>query len=533
MMYEIIKAEDQPVRLNTMGEVLWELNGNGRYGHSPYKGDALHQVEVWKTDGNCFALRANTNHVGIAVDPAEDAAALLVTWVHELRPYATRADGTVKPPHEMRRAHWGALNMIGKTCYNVLPCFSGDQLRGPYMASGKSVDLVGLMSNLFQSTFGYSHNGPAYDAAGQQNSRHEVHVAAALARGAYVPQEVIQEYLELDASFASDLQALKPLLNKPYLRGKFRSMSLLQIVLSVLRDTVALDEAMADRLAVLLKGFHDGASYVAVDDTLYDAGIIGQRPALALPSPESLGTPLNAFAVKLRDHLVAWKRRKELADLEMNCKRMALTKRETDWQRARIAQLDKTEGYAWANRVAQALLDKNLPFLLDVLDGTMNEASQRAVEAEFGVKLRNVKSAERRRAVFSLVGLVTDQEVEKAEQELEDARVKRMDAREARREQERKATRVEATRARAANVSYSLEGKIITGAEFVDILFARGYTEIRTSKRGAAPAYYLQNPTTGSGFKMKRGDGTLNYAQALIERRDDAQASPATQIATA
>jgi hypothetical protein len=53
--------------------------------------------------------------------------------------------------------------------------------------------------------------------------------------------------------------------------------------------------------------------------------------------------------VKLRDHLVAWKRRKELADLEMNCKRMALTKRETDWQRARIAQLDKTEGLRVGN----------------------------------------------------------------------------------------------------------------------------------------------------------------------------------------
>lgn len=532
-MYEIIKPDGQPVRLSTMGEVLWELNGNGRYGHSPYKGDGLHQVEIWKADATCFALRANTNHVGVAIDPADDAAALVVTWLQEVRPYATRADGTIKPPHEMRRAHWGAINMIGKACYNVLPCFSGDQRRGPYVLSGKSVDLVGLMSDVFQSTFGYSHNGPAFDSAGQQNSRHEVHVAAALGRGAYVPQEVIQDYLDMDAGIASDLQAFKPLLTKPFLRGKFRSWSLLQIVSSILRDTVELDEAMADRLAVLLKGFDDGASYVAVDDMLYDAGIIGQRPELPLPSPESLGTPVNAFAAKLRDHLVAWKRRKELADLEKNCKRIALTKRETDWQRARIAQLDKTEGYAWANRVAQGLLDKNLPFLLDVLDGTMNEASQRAVEAEFGVKLRNVKAAERRRAVFSLVGLVTDQEVETAEQELKDARAKRMEAREERRVQEEKATRVEVTRARAANVRYRLEGKIITGAELVDILFARGYTEIRTSKRGAVPAYYLENPTTGSGFKMKRGDGTLNYAQALIERRDDAQASPATQIATA
>ena len=80
-MYEIIKPDGHPVRLNTMGEVLWELNGNGRYGHSAYKGDALHQVEVWKADGNSFALRANTNHIGIAVDPADDAAALLVTWL--------------------------------------------------------------------------------------------------------------------------------------------------------------------------------------------------------------------------------------------------------------------------------------------------------------------------------------------------------------------------------------------------------------------------------------------------------------------
>lgn len=532
-MYEIIKAEGQPIRLNTMGEVLWELNGNGLCRRSAYQGDALHQVEVWKADGNSFALRANTNHIGIAVDPADDAAALLVTWLQEVRPYAIRADGTVKPPHEMRRAHWESINMIGRACYGVLPCFSADQQRGPYLLNGKSVDLSWLMTSLFQSTFGYSHNGPAYDSTGQRNSRHEVHVAAALGRGAYVPQEVIQEYLDLDANYSMDLQSLKPLLTKPYLRGKFRSESLLRIVLSILRNSVELDEAMADRLAVLLQGFDDGASYVAVDDMLYDAGIIGQRPEQALPAPESLGTPLNAFAGKLRDHLVAWKRRKELAALEKNCKRMALTKRETDWQRARIAQLDKTEGYAWANRVAQGLLDKNLPFLLDVLDGTMNEASQRAVEAEFGVKLRNVRAAERRRAVFSLVGLVTDQEVEAAEQELKDARAKRMEAREERRVQEEKATRVEVTKARASNVRYRLEGKIITGAEMVDILFARGYTEIRTSKRGAVPAYYLENPTTGSGFKMKRGDGTLNYAQALIERRDDAQASPATQSATA
>lgn len=76
------------------------------------------------------------------------------------------------------------------------------------------------------------------------------------------------------------------------------------------------------------------------------------------------------------------------------------------------------------------------------------QASQRAVEAEFGVKLRNVKAAERRRAVFSLVGLVTDQEVETAEQELKDARAKRMEAREERRAEEERATRVEVTRAR-------------------------------------------------------------------------------------
>lgn len=73
----------------------------------------------------------------------------------------------------------------------------------------------------------------------------------------------------------------------------------------------------------------------------------------------------------------------------------------------------------------------------------------------------------------------------------------------------------------------------MTGAEVVDLLFARGFTEIIQDKRGAVPVYYLQHPKTKSGFRMKRNNGMLNYAQALIERRDDAQASPATQSATA
>ena len=50
-MYEIIKAEGQPIRLNTMGEVLWELNGNGLCRRSAYQGDALHQIGLPKRFG--------------------------------------------------------------------------------------------------------------------------------------------------------------------------------------------------------------------------------------------------------------------------------------------------------------------------------------------------------------------------------------------------------------------------------------------------------------------------------------------------
>lgn len=520
-MYTIVRPDGQQISVHTMGHVLWELNQR-RKGESPYL--KPEDLEVWSASAESWDVRGSRNYMGPNMSGCADASKIVAAWIEELRPHSFREDGSARAPQEMKQADWGALSLIGKAAHGLIPCFSPEQQWGPYSdpRDERDTDLSGFAFSLFVKLFGYGHNGPPYDASGQTNCRHEIHVAYALGRGARVPEEVLQDYRDRGVGDSIDLAGLRDLIARPALRGLFGSYEKHRTVLSVLRGNLELTDEIAPEIAATLQALPQDCAYTAVDDLLYAKGMLKPRLDWPVPAPEELGQPVDAFAQKLREMLVSWKMKRETEALAANMAKGHITKREQDSQLARIALMKFTEGYSWANRVATAISNRDLAFMLDVLDSPNNVTSQRAVEEVFGVKLRNVKAAVRRRNVFLVAGYATDAEIAQAEAQLYLAAERRKSAREAADQD----VRLQGAKARASSTQYRFEGAVVGGDVFVETLVARGFTQLVDRKKGAAKAYYLQHPTTLSMYQVRVVNGTLGYAQAFLKQREDAQASP-------
>jgi hypothetical protein len=136
-----------------------------------------------------------------------------------------------KRPFEMLALEWDGLNAIGKMAYGVYPGLQST-----------AYEVTEHMSQVFMKNLGYGHNGPLYGPGFggrfDQNSRHDVHVAYALANNEHIPEDVLREYKELAASkgriWQFDCKWAFELLAKPWLRGEFTEHQLM-VITSVLR----------------------------------------------------------------------------------------------------------------------------------------------------------------------------------------------------------------------------------------------------------------------------------------------------------
>lgn len=498
----------------TMGDVLFHLNREFQSQDNPYianTGDlSLEHAGVTYPIGRNKSTRGIfplfTNAVGSAVE-------WLDKWISEVLIYAYTKNGTntVLSPQQMTWRQWGAISELSSIAYSVYPMFTSQQRA--INGADESCDYQSIdhyFSKTFFERFGYGHNGTLYDGK-QTNSRHDVHVAYALAHGEDVPAEVISDYHNQKA-FSSDLNWFRAVIDKPFLRGRFKSVDHLQAVMSLLtrekNDVDQLTEANTNILVDGLSSLRPDANYVEIDNVLFNLGFLKARPQSALPDAGSLGIPCNAFAEKLRGALGSSRAKNECARVETDFKSGRLTNREYSYMLGYANSLPGREDCSWANRVATAIQEKSLDAMLAILCGTNNETSQKAVEQEFGIKLRNVTAAQRRTAVFGLAGFTDPVAIQVEENRMDQAVKDRKQAREFKDALEH-----------AGRYKIKMDGgDVMTCAAFVDTLIERGFDRIESRKTGATRRYYLINPVTRNSYAISKANGTLDYAKLMVEK---------------
>jgi len=503
-MYKITTHAGQEINLPTMGDVLHQLNTLWDIGANPYAGNVEHMS--LQVEGLVYPI-VHVQGYAIAPSFVYDFTAPckhMARWIDEVAGYATGSDGSILKPHQIPRAQWLAITALSNVAYGVYQTFSVAQLNARVEMEGKHFDsLTHFFTTAFYQKFGYGHNGPQYHA-GDTNTRHEVHVCYALAKGLDVPVNVLADYC--DAAFSHDPPWFKQVVQKPFLRGAFRSVEQLDSVVSLLRDAKV--EVTSDNVASfveLLGALAPDAGRIAVDNRLYEAGILTVRPQ---PPMRDIGIAFNSFAARHRIMLGQWRQQSREKALGRREDQKTFTLREYDWKKANISTEVERETFDWPNRVAMAIAEKNLPAMLSILDGAENETTKRAVEIEFNVKLRNVTAGERRRAIFAMAGFVDD-EAYKAEEARLDALQK---ARKAEREFEDARNRASASKIRSEG------GDLFTLAEYVEMLVRKGHTSIQGVKCGACRVYYLTNQQTSETYPLGRQNGTLDFARLLLER---------------
>jgi hypothetical protein len=249
----------------------------------------------------------------------------------------------------------------------------------------------------------------------------------------------------------------------------------------------------------------EGASTVDVDDALHHSGYLKpyDLPAQRQSEPTE---PINGFAVvlqaRLAEHLAAQR------EASLEARRSNMSVRSYILEKELNAREAAERNFTYANKIAAAVESRDIEFLLDVLDNPRNVATSAAVEEHFGIKLKNVRAAERRKAIFRLAGYETPEAIAVAEAEIEQRAKQRRHIRAFTRERER-----------AAAHKFVFAGTNTDGAAIVDQLIEQGFNSIESKKSGAATLYYLCHPVTRKAFLLGRNMGTLDYARLALERQ--------------
>lgn len=494
----------------TIGALLWFLNTDvKKTDNSP----------IWADTGKWMvqhhACTYELKKAGDNLYPVVKSApikTMLGIWIDELLDVATDHGQrpTAKLPAQMTRANWDAIQALQFSAFDAM-AKELDPINDSYAHQHQ-------VGTLFMTKFGYGLCGPKYDGY-QFNSRHEVHVCYALASGKVVPEEVIADYQADTERLRFDSAWFQHVVDKPFLRGQFKTISMLAALVMFLGGNAKKgtpDFLTEDNLPQIHAALEPLGQYdqfvvptVAVDDALFRAGLLAQRAQYVFPAAEIMGEPCSEFAEKLHLMLAQWKAKSELDRANEDYRTGKIATREFVWRSEYAANMVLYETYAWANRVAKAVEGKQLEGMLNILDGPGNETSQKAVEQHFGIKLRNVTAKQRRRALFELAGFKDDEAVRNEEARL--AKLKK--EREA--ENDRKSI---IDRAASFNIRLD-EGEVMTCALYVDTLIQRGFNQVQAQKKGRATNYYLMNPANRNAYPIGRANGTLEYANMLLEKQ--------------
>ncbi len=138
-----------------------------------------------------------------------------------------RPHGRQLQPWQIRRPPWNLLYFAFELATEPLYLFSSDQVCTAMDAQkpNRAPSLFETCQAKALARFGFGTAGPEYGDSRQRNSRHEVHLAYALAAGMPVRQEVLDDYAAMAEPFFSDIQWAKPLLTVPNCVAPCRSRS--------------------------------------------------------------------------------------------------------------------------------------------------------------------------------------------------------------------------------------------------------------------------------------------------------------------
>lgn len=497
----------------TLAGVLYLLNGDRESTVPP----RLEETTVRHVERGAIPL-VRLSAGTIAVRPEGTARSVLAQIIDEVDRFIVRVDGKVLRPHEMSRASWGAVMVAGRLGYfpeqvielgqaDAGPLFHTKDLfedTGPF-------DMVSYVESEFQRRFGYGTNGPLYAAGQIPNCRHEEHVAYALLRGEKLRECVLNTYRGNERYGQHDLQWMHTLIAVPSLRGAL-TPDQTQALCNVMRHAkLAIDHRNTPKLVGIVRHLPANATAVQVDDALYAAGVLPPHTVAAPRAP--IGDSATAVSpLAQRIHQLITERqfteamRRATADREA----MHITQRHLDEISRRAAHARATAGFDWANKVALAVLERNVAQLLHVFDTAKdwNVDSKRALREVIGVDLIQCTASQRRRWIFEMCNFSAD---EQAAWESHAAIAKA---------QAGAAREFENARKQAECARIKIEtGQVMNGREYVDFCIAAGFSQLQESSRGAARRYWIHNPSHRASRPLRAKDGTLAYARARLSQQ--------------
>lgn len=452
----------------------------------------------------------------------------------EVRVQAISPCGSVHSPQRMPRSVWNGLQSLHELVKGYGELFTEGQRRDSWVVNGqRQGSLIEAYTVKFKNYFGYGPTGP--ERGVMQCGSHEWYVAHALLRGEDLPQAILDDYATIDfvrATYAREVDWVEYLLQKPFLCGRFKRGHHLRFVMSIAgKPDCSFQEVTVENagyLASLLNGLPDQEPWREMDDLFYEKGILKLRPEheTELPSLED-GVPVDDLAQAVHDELVKKSRKDLAAHLEDRIKQ-GITKREIDFTRRRIVNMEREHSFGYPNMVAKAVKERNMHFLMEVLDSSNNVATQRAIKRTRGIELERLSSAKRIREIFRLAGYDDDDQYEQAralyESQVATAKAQKQ-ALQAVKDQQRQ--RENLTNAmNATKVQY--EGAVVSMATFIQTAIANGFNQVATKKRGAVPCYYLVNEA-GAAYKLDSKNGSLDYARMLLEQATSDQADTAAK----
>ena len=193
-------------------------------------------------DGREFKATLKPIHGAIGIELPGDPS----EWLDVMMKEAMRQiKGKGKRPFEMLSLEWNGFTAIGKMAFGVY--------RGLEPANG----VMKHLDQLFLKNLGFGHNGPPHGNGHDENSRHDVHVAYALANNERIPDEVLKEYRELAASkgqiWQFDCKWAFKLLARPWLRGEFTANQLQVILLAIQHKDSPIEDITQGNLRGLQK----------------------------------------------------------------------------------------------------------------------------------------------------------------------------------------------------------------------------------------------------------------------------------------
>lgn len=244
----------------------------------------------------------------------------------------------------------------------------------------------------------------------------DVHVGYALAAGKFVSDQVISEYLDHEKSVLKGWHSsgMYLLLRFPALRGAvtFETANSLSEVLA--QDSIELSDDTMGRISEVMKSLpRTDLTATQVDDHLYRNGLLRARQVL-VRRPIDRRHAYSDLALKMSEEIRIFRQRLRVKDLSEKRGNGDISLREFENGLAHAVHGNELSRLTYANDIARAVAEKNLPLLLSFLDkpDDLNIPVKRTLTKELGFKLIGLTSQERRRAIFEFCDYSPQQQLE-------------------------------------------------------------------------------------------------------------------------